>query len=169
MPLPQAQLPRYPVQVVTTAFHIQGIMEPIGPVLDYLNDASRQHVPFHDATVSPLTPGPMGQVVRPQILFSKSDIVALYLDDAGGRSAVSLLRRVERGIVYLPSLVCRCELHMGVDTRWQDMLSLMPGDFFGITAVSAFPLIALPGPFPQQAELLILNRKHVRMMHLEQA
>jgi len=71
-------------------------------------------------------------------------------------------------IVYLPGLVCRCELHMGADTSWQDMLGLMPGDFFGVTAVMMFPLITLPGPFPQQADMLIVNRRHVRMMRLDQ-
>ena len=168
MPMPQAQLPRYPVQVLTTAFHLQSTMETIGPVLDFLNDVGRPHLPFQDATVSPLTAGPMGQVSRSQIIVAKTDVVALYIDDATGRSSISLLRRVERGIIYLPGLVCRCELHMGADTRWQDMLGLMAGDFFGVTAVTAFPLITLPGPFPQQADMLIVNRRHVRMMHLDQ-
>lgn len=168
MPLLQAQLPRYPAQIVTTGFHIQGTMETIGPVMDYLNDVNRTHLPFLDATVNALTPGPMGPLTRSQVLIPKADAVAIYLDDATGRSSISLLRRVERGILYLPGLVCRCELHMGADTRWQDMLSLLPGDFFGVTAAMVFPLLTLPGPFPQQADLVIFNRRHVRMMHLDQ-
>ena len=168
MPLPQAQLPRYPAQSVTTGFHIQGTMETIGPVTDYLNDVNRPHLPFLDVTVSPLTPGPIGQVTRSQIIVPKTDVVAIYLDDSGGRASISLLRRVERAILYLPGLVCRGEFHLGADTRWQDALSLMPGDFFGVTAATVFPLITLPGPFPRQADLVILNRRHVQMMHLDQ-
>src|SRR5512136_1341872 len=113
MPLPQAPTPRYPVQALTTAFHIEGAMEPIGPVINYLNDVNRQHIPFLDATVSLLTPGPMGKIVRSQLIVPKTDIVAIYLDSAEAQSSIQLLKRLERCIAYLPSLVCRAEFHMG--------------------------------------------------------
>jgi hypothetical protein len=168
MPFTQAQLPRYSVQVLTTQFHLQGKMEPIGPILDYLNDANRQFFTFLDATVSLLTPGPISQNIRSQIVFPKTDIVAIFIDDASARASIQLLKRIERCFIYLPSLVCRAEMHMGADSRWQDALSLAPGDFFGVTAAMAFPLSPLPGPFPQKADLLILNRRHVKMLHLDQ-
>lgn len=167
MPL-QAQVPHYPIQALTTAFHIEGALEPVGPVINYLNDVNRQHIPFLDATVSTLTPGPMGKIARSQLIVPKTDIVAMYLDSAEAQSSVHLMKRVERCIAYMPSFVCRAEFHMGADTRWQDMFSLLAGDFFAVTAANMFPLVALPGPFPQQADLLILNRLHVRMCHLDQ-
>ena len=169
MPFQQAQLLRYTVQILTTQFHLQGKMEPIGPILDFLNDVNRQFFSFLEATASLLTPGPMGQITRLQIVFPKSDMVAIFIDDAKARSSIQLLKRIERAFVYLPSLVCRAELHMGADSRWQDALSLMPGDFFGVTGAMAFPLSPLPGPFPQQTDLLILNRRHVKMLHLDQS
>jgi len=168
MPDVQAQAPRYPVQVLTTAFHIQGMIEPIGAVINYLNDANRQQIQFLDATVSPLTPGPMGKIVRSQLVVPQADIVAIYVDSTEARSVVQLLKRVERCIAYMPSLVCRAEFHLGADTRWQDMFGLMVGNLVAVTAATVFPLIALPGPFPQQADLLILNRLHVQMLHLDQ-
>ena len=169
MPLAPAQIPHYPVQVLTPAYLIQGILEPIGPIINYLNDVNRQYIPFLDATVNSLTPGPLGKVTRPQLIIPKTDLVAMYLDDANAQASVQHMKRVERYIAYLPSLVCRGEFHLGTDTRWQDILSLLVADFFGVTAVTAFPLVTLPGPFPQQADLLILNRTHVRMLHLDQA
>jgi hypothetical protein len=168
MPDVQAQAPRYPVQVLTTAFHIQGTMEPIGTIINYLNDANRQQIQFIDATVSPLTPGPMGKIVRSQLVVPQTDIVAMYVDSAEARSVIQLLKRIERCIAYMPSLVCRAEFHLGADTRWQDMFGLMVGNLVAVTAATVFPLIALPGPFPQQADLLILNRLHVQMLHLDQ-
>ena len=169
MPLPQAQMPRYPVQALTTAFHIQGMMEPIGPVINYLNDVNRQHIPFLEATVSPLTPGPMGKIVRSELVVPKTDIVAIYLDSTEAQSSIQLLKRIERCIAYMPSLVCRAEFHLGADTRWQDMFSLMAGDFMAVTAATVFPRITLPGPFPPQANMMILSRLHVQMLHLDQA
>jgi hypothetical protein len=168
MPDVQAQAPRYPVQVLTTTFHIQGMIEPIGTIINYLNDANRQQIQFLDATVSPLTPGPMGKIVRSQLVVPQADIVAMYVDSTEARSLIQLLKRIERCIAYMPSLVCRAEFHLGADTRWQDMFGLMVGDLVAVTAATVFPLIALPGPFPQQADLLILNRLHVQMLHLDQ-
>jgi hypothetical protein len=169
MPFPQAQLPRYPVQVLTTTYHIQGGLETIGPILDFVNDRERDAFVFLDATVKSLTPGPMGQVTRPHISVPKPEVIAMYFDDATARSSIQMLRRVERSIMYMPYLVCRGEFHLGTDTRWQDMVSLLPTDFFAFTNASVFPLSPLPGPFPQQAELVVLNRRHIKMLHLDQA
>ena len=137
-------------------------------MLDFFNDTNRQDIQFKDATAKMLG-GPMGAITRPQLVIPKTDIVALYIDDAGARANIHLLRRIERCILYLPGLVCRAEVHMGAETRWQDALDLMPNDFFGATAAMAYPLAALPGPFPQQTDLLMLNRRHVKMFHVEPA
>lgn len=169
MPLPQAQMPRYPVQVLTNTYLVQGGLETIGAIVDFLNDRDRDFFMFIDATVRSLTLGPMGKVARPQLLIPKTEIIALYLDDATARSSIQLLRRVERCIMYMPFVVCRGEFHLGADTRWQDMVSLLPTDFFAFTNASIFPLSPLPGPFPQQADLIVLNRKHIRMLHVDQA
>ncbi len=168
MPLAPAQIPRYPIQALTRFFHIQGFMEPVGPILDYTNDVNRPYLPFLDAVATPLTASPVGKVTRSQIVIPKTDLVALYIDDAAARSKIQLLKRFERCIAYTPSLICRAELHMGSETRWQDALAMLAGDFFGVTSAAVFPLLPLPGPFPQQADLLILNRLHVNMFHMDQ-
>jgi len=143
-------------------------MESVGSPSDFLNDPKWQYISFADAAVRSLTPGPISYVARPQLVIPKTEIVALYLEDAEARSHIRLLRRIERCIVYTPLIVCRGEFHLGDETRWQDMLSLLGGDFFSLTAATVFPLTALPGPFPQQTDLLILNRLHVRLLHLDQ-
>jgi len=167
MPMLQAQINRYPAQALTTAYHVEGGFEPVGPIPNFVNDKDRQFFQFLDVTITPLTPGPMGAVTRSQIIVPKKDVVALYLDSSAARSSVQLLRRVERCIMYFPSFVCRAEFHLGEDTRWADMLTLLPGDFFFVTSASIFPLNALPANFPQQTDLLILNRLHVRVLHLD--
>ena len=169
MPILQAQLPRYPVQALTTLFHLQGEMEPVGPILDFLNDVNRQYLPFLNATVCSLVPGPLGKMTHSHLVVPSTEIVALYFDDPNARASIQHLRRAERCIAYLPGLVCRAEFHLGTDSRWQDMLSLLHGDYFAVTCALAFPLVALPGPFPQQADMLILNRLHVRMLHPDQS
>ncbi len=168
MPLPQAQITRYPAQVITRDYHIEGGLEPIGPIINFCNDKDRAYFVFLDVTVTPMTPRPMGAVTRSQIIIPKTDVVGFYLDDPKVRSTVHLLRRIERCIMYLPPFVCRGEFHLGEDTRWVDMLSLLAGDFFAVTSASIFPLVALPGKFPQQADIVFLNRLFVRVLHLDQ-
>jgi hypothetical protein len=169
MPLPQAQLPRYTFQIITTTFQIQGRMETVGPLLDFLNDKDRQFFILLDATAKSLTPGPMGQMTLPQLIVPKTDVIALVVEEAAARTSLQLLKRVERCILYMPLLVCRGEFHLGADTRWTDMVSLVLGNFFAFTNAAVFPLAPLPGPFPQQTELVILNRQQIRMLHLDQA
>ena len=164
-----AELPRYPVRVLTTTYYIQGGLETLGPIIAFMNDRDRDAFVFLDATVKPLTSGPIGQMTRPVISVPKPEVIAMYVDDAAARSSIQTLRHIERCIIYMPYLVCRGEFHLGADTRWQDMLGMLPTDFFAFTNASVFPLAPLPGPFPQQADLVVLSRRHVKMMHLDEA
>lgn len=160
----QTIVTHYPVQVITPEFLVHGRFEPMGPILDFLNDVNRAYLPLADATLYNLA-GKLKPSARPLVILSKSDICGLYVDDAKGRESLRLLKRVEKVIVHMPNLVCRGEIHVGSETRQVDIFDVLVGTFFALTNVALFPLIQLPAEFPLQPELLLAHKSNVQVYY----
>jgi hypothetical protein len=164
----QPTLQRYAVQVLGRTFQLTGQMSPIGRVLDYFNHEGSSTFSLYDVTISPLTPGsPVAGVTRPEITVSDSELGLIYFLDPEYRRKVDVLKNHDRVIAYTPHAILRGNFHRGAETRLADVFDLMQGSYLAMTQVSIFPLTALPAPFPQQADLLIVNRFFVSLYHPE--
>jgi hypothetical protein len=164
----QPTIQRYEVQVIGRTFQFTGQMAPVGRVLDYLNHEDSFTFSLHEVTISPLTPGsPVAGVTRPEITVSDSELGLIYFLDPEYRQKVDVLRNHDRVIAYTPHAVLRGNFHRGAETRLTDLFDLMQGNYLPMTDVSIFPLTALPAPFPQKTDLLIVNRFFVNLYHLE--
>jgi len=157
---------RYAVQVLGRMFQYVGGMEPIGQAVDYFNDENRSIFSIHAVDVYPLDTGSrLAPFKRPVITVSDNELGAIYFLDPEYRKKVQLLRNSDQVIAYTPRAVLRGKFHRGVETRLGDLFDMMGGDFLAMTDVSVFPLIDLPGAFPKQADLLIINRFYVSVYH----
>lgn len=161
-----AILTRYPVKVITPSFLIHAQIEPMGPLLDYLNDAARTSVPFWDATLYDLS-GKIQPSTRPMVVIQKSHVCGMYIDDAKGRESIRLLKRVQKLIAHVPNLIYRGEIHLGTETRDQDIFDVLIGQFFALTNASVFPTIKLPAEFPQQTEMLLVHKDALQAYYME--
>jgi hypothetical protein len=162
----QAIVKRYPVKVITPQFLIHAQMEPVGNLLDYLNDVNRGSVPLYEATLYDLV-GKLKPSTRPLAVVRKQDFCGLYADDAEARSSVRLLKRIEKVIIHVPNLICRGEMHVGTETRLQDLFDVLIGSFFALTNTSLFSLGSLPAEFPQQADLILVHKDNVLVYYPE--
>ncbi len=161
------ELQRYDVQVLGRHFHIVGQMEPIGQLMDFLNRGQRQTFSLYDAKLAPLKPaGPLNAISRPHVILNADELGLIYFLDAEYRQRVSLLKQFDEVIAYTPHAVLRGRFHRGAETRLSDLLD-MAGVFLAMSNVSIFALRPLPGPFPQQADLLIVNQAHVQFYHAQ--
>ncbi len=159
---------RYAVQVLGRMFQYVGEMEPIGQAVDYFNDENRTTFPMYDADVYPIDAGSrLTSFKRPALTINNSEMGAIYFLDPEYRKKVQLLRNFDQIIAYTPRAVLRGKFHRGVETRLNDLFDMMGGDFLAMSDVSVFPLVDLPGAFPKQAELLIVNRFYVSAYHKE--
>jgi hypothetical protein len=164
----EVTLQRHDVQVLGRMFQFVGQMEPVGGALDYLNDETRSTFPLYDVTISPLTPdGPLKRISRPDIVVGDNELGIVCFLDPDYCQSVALLKNFDRVIAYTPHAVLRGNFHRGAETRLTDLFDMMQGRFLAMTDVSVFPLIDLPAPFPQQADLIIVNRFHINVYHLE--
>jgi hypothetical protein len=164
----QVTLQRYDVQILGRAFQFVGQMEPVGRVLDYLNDANRSTFPIYDVKISPVTPGsPLAGITRPEIIVSNDELGLIYFLDPEYRKKVDVLRNFDRVVAYTAHAVLRGNFHRGVETRLGDLFDVMQGSYLALTDVNIVPMTELPAPFPLQADVLIANRAFVDLYHPE--
>jgi hypothetical protein len=160
----------YPVEIFTNSFKVEGQLEPVGHLMNALNDPGRDSVLIRQVTVSSLSAGgPLGSFALEEIVLSKSDFLFVYLTDEEDRSALNLLKRVERMIVYLPLFVIRADFHLGGETRFRDMLDTLAGTFLPVTDAAVFPLFAPEVEVASRRDLLLINKKQVTLYHTEKS
>jgi hypothetical protein len=159
---------QYDVQVIGQRFQYVGQMEPIGRAMDYFNDAGRTTFTLHDVEVFLLgSKGPLKTISRPQIVANSGELGLIYFLDSEYRQQVNVLRNFDRVIVYTPHSILRGNFHRGAETPLTELFDMLQGSFLAITEVNVFPLTNLPAPFPQQADLLLVNRSFVSLYHPE--
>lgn len=159
----------YPVEIFTNSFKVEGQLEPVGRLMDALNSPDGDSMLIRQVTVSSLSvSGPLSSFTLEEIVLSKNDIFFIDLTDQEDRSALSLLKRVERVIVYLPLFVIRADFHLGGETRFRDMLDTLSGTFLPVTDVAIFPLFAPKVAVPSHRDLLLINKKQITLYHAEE-
>ena len=164
----QVTLQRYDVQILGHTFQFSGQMEPVGRVLDYLNDENRSTFPLYDVRISPITPGsPLAGITRPELIVSETELGLVFFLDPEYRQKVDVLKNFDRVVAYTPHAVLRGNFHRGVETRLGDVFDVMQGTFLALTDVNVFPLTELPAPFPTQTDLIIANCSYIHLYHSE--
>lgn len=157
---------RCDAKVFGNKFLFEGQLEPIGQILDYFNDENRSAFPMYDVTLVPIEPsGPLSRVKRPQIVVNLSELGLIFFLDPEDRERVMRLRNFDRVIAYTPHAILRGNIHRGGETRLRNLFDMTAGIFLVMTDVSVFPIKQLPVPFPQQVDLLIVNRLFINVIH----
>ena len=160
----------YPAEIFTNSYKVEGQLEPVGHLIDALNNPDSDLVLIRQGTVSSLSAsGPLSSFALEEIVLSKSDILLVYLTDEEDHSELNLLKRVERVIVYLPLFVIRADFHLGGETRFRDMFDTMPGTFLPITDAAIFPLFEPKVAVPSHRDLLLINKEQITLYHAEKS
>jgi hypothetical protein len=159
-------LERHRVLVVGREMEYEGELEPIGPVMDFLNASTRTTFPLYSARVVPIgSEERFKGISRAEIIIDKSEFGILYSDDPEFRSKVQMLRFADSVIAYTPHAIIRGQFHRGAETRLPDLFDALQGAFMPVTDASLFPTTDLPAPLPTHSELILLNRQFVRFYH----
>lgn len=162
-PAPRRQ---FSVRIYASDLIIDGQLEPLGHLLDDLNDASKTGFLLHNAQIRPLV---KGSGTRPfalqQVTADKSDFHLIYLSDADDRAGLTLMRRSEMVIGYTSRFVIRGHFHMGGETRLRDFVDGLSGTFLPASDATIFPLFQPSIDIPKRYPLLLVNKRQLRLYH----
>ncbi len=157
---------RYLARIYTSELILEGQLEPIGPLLDDLNDPVKSGLLLHDAQIAPLV---AGSGLRPFALqeatVDKSDFQLVYLSNADDYAALNLMKRAELMIVYTSRFVVRGRFHMGGETRLRDFVDGLSGTFLAASEATIYPLFQSAIAIPKSYPLLLINKRQIRLYH----
>jgi hypothetical protein len=156
----------YPVRIYTSELTSEGQLEPLGHLLDDLNDPAKTGFLLHQAHIAPLV---AGSALRPfsleQVTVNKADLHLLYLADADDRESLSLMIRTEPVIVYTSRFVIRGQFHMGGETRLRDFVDGLSSVFLAASDVTVYPLFQPAVDIPKSYPLLFINKHLITLYH----
>jgi len=155
-----------PVCVYASEYILQGQLEPLGHLLDDLDDPSKTGLLLHDAYIHPLV---ADSTLQPfsleRITANKTDFQLVYLCKAEQREELTLMKRTEMMIVYTSRFVIRGHFHMGGETRLRDFVDGITSTFLGISDATIYPLFEPSVDIPKSYPLLLINKNQIRLYH----
>ena len=157
---------QFPVRIYASELILDGQLEPLGHLLDDLNDPTKTGFLLHNAQICPLVKGSGPRPFALQrITANKSDFHLIYPSDADDRDSLTLMRRTEQVIVYTSRFVVRGRFHMGGETRLRDFVDGLSGTYLPVSDATVFPLFQPSIDIPKRYPLLLINKRQIRLYH----
>lgn len=160
------QRPSYPIELFTHSRHFVGTFEPLGALLDDINDPNRGDFYLTHVTFTPLDPtSPLKPVNVPEAVVRKHDVIFLFFRDKSAHEKFRLFTRTEQIIVYTTLFAAKGNFHLGAEQRVRDMFDTMRGHYQAMTEVTVFPLVKTQVALPREIDLILINNQNILFYH----
>jgi hypothetical protein len=153
---------QYRLDVLTEHYLIQGIVEPVGMLMTYLDSPDRTNLRFQEVVLTGLgSDNTVDSIKIKELWVQRSEIIAICLTEADLAGAVQKLPAQEKLRIYLPRFMVQGTLTHGQDTRVGDMFEVMKGTWAAVMNAQVFPLTTLKvHPF-REAPFLLVNKQRI--------
>jgi hypothetical protein len=158
-------LKSYPVEILTSSFHIQGELRPRGSPYIFINDAQYATVTIFDAVLRPIANGArVGPMNVPELFLPKNEVSLMRFDDFTAADA-QILPVVINMICFTDTFIIRGGFHTGPEMKAVDLFYSVASVFYPATDVEVFPLRQLAGDVSIKTDLAFVHRDSVRTFY----
>jgi hypothetical protein len=155
-----------PVTVLLPGFQVRCSLQVHGVVQVFLNDDQKSVFPLKQAAMYGLESGnPAASMQLDDLFVPKEQCHAIAFESMLPQEQTGLMPRTERIVVYTSHYAIQGDFHMGADTLVGELIDSVRVMFLGITDVQFFPLFRPQAALIQQAPLVYVYRRAVRMYH----
>jgi hypothetical protein len=152
----------YPIELYTHTRQFAGTFEPVGALMNDINDPEKGDFSLAEATFTSLDPASqLGTVAVPQVIVRKHDVIFFYFRDKSAHEKFRLMTRTEQIIVHTATFAIKGDFHLGAEQNVRDMFDTMRGDFQAMTDVTIFPLIECKLAIPHEIDLIMVNSENI--------
>ncbi|RPI97692.1 MAG: hypothetical protein EHM39_09115 [Chloroflexi bacterium] len=147
-------------------FQARGTLIVLGMIQTFINDEQKGVFTLKGAELHGLENGnPATSMQLDELLISKDHCQVIAFDQMLPHDQTGLMPRTEQIVAYTSHYAIQGGFHMGTDTQVSEVMDAVRSTFLGITNVQFFPLFRPQAAMIQQAPLVYLHRKSVRMFH----
>jgi hypothetical protein len=153
--------PRFDAHILTPTLQVTGQAEPVGPWLDFLNNRDKHTFTVHHARVMSIGVA-AAPVDRPQLFMIRDQVSMIALLGSSARDGITMVRNSVMAIIHIGPIVCRGEIHLGVDTPLAIYFDDLAGNYFPVTNADLHALSPLPVLLPAKVDIALINRSMVQ-------
>jgi hypothetical protein len=164
----ELQLPVFSVEVMLPDFWARVNFKPLGSMLSYLNDKTRNNVRFEEAALMPLSIDKQVNCIKQaKVTVEKRNLALISIIDSEQAQSVQLLQSKRPVIFYISHFAIQGQLHVNADSRDDDLLD-DSRDYCALSDVTLFPLRQLGvANITRKIPLLLVNQQYVQTYHTQ--
>ncbi len=152
--------------VLIPGYQIRGNLQVLGMIQTFMNDESKGVFTIKDAQVFGLEPhNPAASMQIEEMHIRRDQVLALAFDQELSHEETGLLPRTEQIAAYTSHYVIQGGFHLGTDDLVSDFVTSSRAPFLGATSSTVFPLFQPRAAIIQQAPLIYIHAKTIRMYH----
>lgn len=153
--------------VLIPGYQIRGNLQVLGMIQTFMNDESKGVFTIKGAQVFGLeSHNPAASMQIEEMYIRRDQVLALAFDQEFSHEETGLLPRTEQIAAYTSHYVVQGGFHLGTDDPVGDFVTSARAPFLGITPGAVFPLFQPRAAIIQQAPLIYVCAKAIRMYHL---
>ena len=156
-------LRHYHAELLTEHYLLTGEMEPFGPLMTYLNDASRAALRLKNMQAKSLDPSlALDTFHADEMMVRKDEIVIIRPLDPVSQSTVPLMVRRETLRVFIGRFVLQGEFSCGQDIPISDIFDVSPAHWVPCVDAHAHIVQRSKQPIFSTAKVVLINEAHIR-------
>ena len=162
MGMPAIQRRRFQIEILTDTYLATGELEPIGPFMLYLNDASRPTFVLKGVVLTAIDPANLTGIVKMEELqVFKKHVVAIRLPDASTRNTLPLMPKREMFRIITKHYAIQATFACGPDTPVYELFESIHGDWAPCIDAHVHPLQHVKHAIFQAAPNLTINKQAI--------
>lgn len=156
----------FKVSILTPAYLLTGQVEESNAFLGWLNNKDKNSLDLHQVESLVLDPAASIPATTAKLVtLDKSQVVAITLISPEAQRSINISGRAELAVFYTPRFLIQANLHPAGDMPINKIPDVVKSNFVAVTQAKLYPLLPtrkLPG---LEANLMILNWRHVDFYH----
>jgi hypothetical protein len=163
MALPKLQSKQYKVEVFTPQFLLSGILEPVGSLMPYLNNADRNNILLKQVSATPIEPAfSLPTFAAEELWLPRKDLIAIRFLDTISSDTMPLLSNKEKVRIFLPHIIVQATFSRGPDTKIHEIFEVLSGDWVAAADAQIFPLHPMKCQFGRDAQRMLIIKRHIQ-------
>ncbi len=163
MALPQLTSKQYKVEVFTPQFFLAGVLEPVGSLMPYLNNADRNNILLKQVSATPIDPAfNMPTFAAEELWLPRKELIAIRFLDAISPDTMPLLSNKEKVRVFLPHIVIQATFSRGADTKIHEIFDVLSGDWVAAADAQIYPMHPMKCQFGRDAQRILIIKRFIQ-------
>ena len=142
-------------------FFLAGVLEPVGSLMPYLNNADRNDILLKQVSATPIDPAfNMPTFAAEELWLPRKEMIAVRFLDTISSDTMPLLSNKEKVRIFLPHIVIQATFSRGADTKIHEVFDVLSGDWATAVDAQIYPMHPMKCQFGRDAQMVLIIKRY---------